>query len=214
MVALPTAQRSAERPATVEEWLSIPEQKRAELIRGRIVYHPTPGLEHGNTRGRLGGLLLPYDRRRPARHLGDRAESKTGALAPGGWWISQGVDLVLGEIGCRPDLVGWRRDKHARVPQPDARGVIGATPDFLGEVLSPSSAPYDRGEKCDAYFQAAVPHYWLVDPEQRTLTVLAWTPRGYVIVRVAGPGEVVRAAPFEAVEIAVDELFLDEAGQS
>jgi hypothetical protein len=50
----------------------------------------------------------------------------------------------------------------------------------------------------------------LVDPAYETLTVLERTDRGYMIVLVAVPGDVVRAAPFEQVEIPVEELFLDE----
>lgn len=204
--ANPGALRAPERRATVEEWLRIPEEKRAELIHGRIVYHACPGLKHGNTQGRLSRLLHPYDRRRKGGGGG-------GDAGLGGWWLSQEVDMLIADVGCRPDVVGWRRDKRARMPQPDARGVVTDTPDFLCEVLSPSTARYDQGDKRDAYFRAGVPHYWLVDPALQTLTVLEWTERGYLIVRVAGPGESVRAAPFEGVEIGVDELFLDEEGE-
>ena len=194
--------------ATVEDWLRIPEGKRAELIQGRIVYHACPGVKHGSSQGRLNRLLAPYDRRRTGGGGGGG-----GAGELGGWWLSLEVDMEIGDVGCRPDVVGWRRDKHARVPHPDARGVVTQTPDFLCEVLSASTARYDTGEKRDSYFQAGVPHYWLVDPEIKTLTILEWTPRGYLIVKVAGPGETVRAAPFEGVEIPVDELFLDEEGE-
>jgi Uma2 family endonuclease len=198
-----------ERKATVEDWLRIPEEKRAELIGGRIVYHLFPGVKHGDTQAQISHFLRPYRQRRTGG--GGGGGESPGEL--GGWWLSQEVDMVIGDVGCRPDVVGWRRDRHARVPQPDARGVVTERPDFLCEVLSASTARYDQGEKRDAYFHAAVPYYWLVDPEIRTLTVLEWTPRGYLILRVAGPGETVRAAPFEGVEIPVDELFMDEEGE-
>lgn len=198
---------ASERRATLQDWLRIPEEKRAELIQGRIVYHTFPDLKHGNTQARISGLLHPYDRRRKGGGGGG------GAPELGGWWLSQEVDMALADVGCRPDIIGWRRDKHTRVPQPDARGVITATPDFLCEVLSPSTARYDKGEKREAYFRAGVPYYWLVEPALQTLTVLERTDRGYLIVRVAGPGETVRAAPFEEVEIPVDELFMDEEGE-
>jgi len=194
----------ADRRATVEDWLRIPEEKRAELIQGRIVYHTFPDLKHGDTQAQISHFLRPYR---------GRGGGATGAAALGGWWLSQEVDIALADIGCRPDVVGWRRNKHTHVPRPDARGVITETPDFVCEVLSPSTARYDQGEKRDAYFRAGVPWYWLVDPTLRTLTVLERTDRGYLIVRVAGPGETVRAAPFDEVEIPVDELFLDEEGE-
>lgn len=193
--------------ATVEDWLRIPEERRAELIGGRIVIHACPGVKHGDTQAQISHFLRPYRQRRGGGGGG-------GAAAElGGWWLSQEVDLVIGDLGCRPDVVGWRRDRHRRMPQPDARGVIVDTPDFLCEVLSESTARYDQGEKRDAYFRAGVPYYWLVDPALQTLTVLERTERGYLILLVAGPGEAVRAAPFDGVEIPVDELFLDEEGE-
>jgi Uma2 family endonuclease len=118
--------------------------------------------------------------------------------------------MLIGGVGCRPDVIGWRRDKNARVPEPDKRGVVTVVPDFICEVLSSSTARYDQGAKRDAYFHAGVPHYWLVDPIHKTLTVLERTERGYLIALVAGPGDLVRAAPFDLVEIPVADLFPDE----
>ncbi|AUX39962.1 hypothetical protein SOCE26_013570 [Sorangium cellulosum] len=192
------------RAVTLEEWLAIPEEMRAQLIHGRLVYDAFPGPKHGFTQGGIFAQLWPYNRR------GDGRGGSGSGGAPGGWWISQEVDMVIGGVGCRPDVVGWRRDKHARVPEPDARGVVTLMPDFICEVLSSSTARYDQGPKRDAYFHAGVPYYWLVDPAYETLTVLERADRGYVIVLVAAPGEVVRALPFELVEIPVAELFLEE----
>jgi Uma2 family endonuclease len=59
-----------------------------------------------------------------------------------------------------------------RPAQPDEHGVLRAVPDFIGEVLSASTARYDTGPKRDAYFKAGVTHYWLIDPAYKTLTVL------------------------------------------
>ena len=56
-------------------------------------------------------------------------------------------------------------------------------------------------------------HYWLVDPTNGTLTVLARSDRDHLILLVAGRDEVVNAPPFEAVEIAVAEILGDEAGE-
>ncbi|MFO0591660.1 MAG: Uma2 family endonuclease [Polyangiaceae bacterium] len=182
--------------ATVEEWLAEPMELRSELIDGRIIHHAAPDLKHGAAQAEVVTLLRPYRR--------------GGAGAPGGWWMSLEVDLVVGGCGCRPDVVGWRRDKHPRTPQPDARGVVTAVPDFICEVLSPSTARYDQGIKRDAYHKAGVAHYWLLDPAYKTLTVLERADRGYVILLVAGPEDTVRAPPFTEVAIPVAELFLDE----
>jgi Uma2 family endonuclease len=60
---------------------------------------------------------------------------------------------------------------------------------------------------------AEVPYYWLLDPEEKILLVQRWTPAGYVVILRATSGDVVRAEPFEELELAVAELFGDEADE-
>lgn len=194
-----TAASGPLRQATIDSWLAIPEERRAELIDGRIVYQAMPGLVHGRTQGRtISRLSGPYD-----RHPG-------GSAGPGGWWISMEVDMEIGGLGCRPDVLGWRRDKHATMPKPDARGVVIAVPDWICEVLSPSTAYIDMGDKRLGYHRAGVTHYWLADPHNGTLTVLQWTAAGYLVALVAGRGETVRVAPFEEIELDIGGLFGDD----
>ncbi len=189
----------AARRVTIEEWLAIPEEKRAELIAGVIVYQGMPGPKHGEAQGMTFALVgVPFGRR-PA-----------GSSRPGGWWISQEVDMELGEMGCRPDILGWRRDRQPTLPEPDARGLVTAVPDWICEVLSRSTASIDQGKKRRAYHRAGVAHYWLLDPGNRTLTVLERVDRDYLVVLAAGVDEVVCAPPFDAVEMAVAEMFGDE----
>lgn len=52
----------------------------------------------------------------------------------------------------------------------DDRGMRGA-PDWVAEVLSPSTAHYDRTIKLSAYERAGVPEVWLIDPADRTVTI-------------------------------------------
>lgn len=120
------------------------------------------------------------------------------------------VDLEISGLGCRPDLVGWRRDKQPRLPAPDGRGLVTAVPDWICEVLSRTTAHVDMGEKRVGYHRAGVTHYWLADPANGTLAVLEWSAAGYVIVLVAGRADRVRAPPFDAAEIDVGELFGDD----
>ncbi len=182
-------------PATIADWLAIPEEQRAEFIDGRIVYQGMSGPKHGTVQSRLSAALSPYDRR------------KSDPEFPRGWWISMEVDMALGGIGCRPDLVGWERDTHARMPTPDERGLVTDVPMWICEVLSRTTAAVDMGSKRAAYHRAGVGWYWLVDPHHRTLAVLRRTEPDYLVVSVAGPGEHVRAEPFDAAEIDLDALF-------
>ena len=52
-----------------------------------------------------------------------------------------------------------------------------------------------------------VPHYWIADPLEHTLIVHRWELRGYLVALTAAAGEVVRAEPFEAIELSVAALF-------
>lgn len=191
---------AARREVTIAEWLAVPEEARAELIGGRLVHQGMPGPRHGRAQLATGSLLRdPYDRR------------PGGADKPGGWWLSQEVDMYLGGIGCRPDLVGWRRDRLLRLPEPDARGVVTDVPDWICEVLSPSTRQTDWGSKRLAYHLAGVPFYWLLDPDSETLTVLHRAEGGYLVVLVAGKDDAVRAPPFNGVQIVVREMLGEES---
>lgn len=182
--------------ATLKDWLAIPEEERAELIDGEIVYQSMPGPRHGRSQGRIFSRLTDvFD-----RNAGE------GGL-PGGWWISLEVDMHIGTLGCRPDVVGWRRDRHPELPEPKKDGLVTEVPDWICEVLSTSTAYLDQGRKRTAYHTAGVEHYWLLDPNYKTLTVLARERRDYVMALVAGPAEIIRAEPFDAIEINTVDLF-------
>ena len=77
----------------------------------------------------------------------------------------------------------------------------------MAEVLSVTNAETDLGKKLLAYHAAGIPHYWIVDPEHETLTVYRFSDQGYVVVLTSGRREVVRAPPFEEIEIEIAMLF-------
>jgi len=185
-------------PATEAELLALPEQGRGyELIDG-VLTEKQSGFRHGRAQVRLGQRLVPYDRR-----LG-------GGDRPGGWWFltEQLVTFAPGQT-LRPDVAGWLRE---RLPEPpvDDDAVVQIRPDWVGEIISPSNAGNDLVKKKRIYYQHRVPHYWIIDPRDESLTVLRWTPEGYTEVLLAQRGERVRAEPFTAVELPVGVLFGDD----
>lgn len=187
---------TAERRATVEDLLAIPDEERFhELIDGELIRKASPTFEHGDAQGTISSLLFPF-RRAP------------GGPGPGGWWIATEVEVRFGEHVCRPDVTGWRRD---RVPERPSGSPVEQAPDFTCEILSPSNRRLDLVKKKRIYHQHRVGHYWIVDPELETLTVHRWHADGYVDLLTAERGETVRAEPFETVEFAVGTLFGDDA---
>jgi len=184
--------------ATEADLLALPEQGRGyELIDGVLVEKQS-GFRHSRAQFRLRQPLEPYDRRSGG---GDR---------PGGWWFltEQLVRFDSGQT-LRPDVAGWLR---VRLPEPpeDEDTVVSVRPDWIGEIISPSNAANDLVKKRRIYHHHGVPHDWIIDPRDETLTVLRWTPDGYVGVLSALRSERVRAEPFGAVEWLVGLLFGDD----
>jgi Uma2 family endonuclease len=178
--------------ATIEDALARPDHERIELIRGTLVHKAVPTGEHSDTQTHVASELVRRFDRRP------------GGRWPGGWWIRTEIDIALGDELFRPDLAGWRRE---RCPERPRGRPIHARPDWICEILSPSTENVDRVDKLQSYFQAGVPHYWIADPIEQVLEVFRRTELAYALVLSAKSGQRVRAEPFEAVELRIDELF-------
>ncbi len=107
---------------------------------------------------------------------------------PGGWWIYSGVDVELAEadVYC-PDIVGWRRD---RVPERPIGTPIRIRPDGVCRCSRLESRA-GSGEEAQLVSPLRGPHYWLVDPVEKRLSVLRWMAEGYLLVLAAdGEGRV------------------------
>jgi hypothetical protein len=52
-----------------------------------------------------------------------------------------------------------------------------------------------------------VGHSWIVDPIEQVLSVYRWQENDYLLALVAGPGDVVRADPFDTIERPIAALF-------
>ena len=130
-----------------------------------------------------------------------------GDGGPGGWWMDE-PELHLGEDVLVPDLAGWRRE---RMPELPAAGYFEPPPDWVCEVISPSTARTDRVGKVPVYARAGVIHLWLIDPLARTLEVCRLEQGRWVLLATHADDERVRAEPFETVELELARLWGREA---
>ena len=184
--------RPERRPATYQDVLDAPRDRVAEIVRGALRLHPRPRPQHAQAITSLGDeLVSPFGK---------------GRGGPGGWWILIEPELHLGEDVLVPDLAGWRR---ARMPAlPDEAG-IATPPDWVCEVLSPSTRGYDLTDKRDAYAGHGVEHLWLIDPQARTLEAFRLVGGAWMLGGAVHDHAEVRLPPFEAVAFPLAALWAD-----
>jgi Uma2 family endonuclease len=181
--------------ATYEDVLNAPENKVAEILDGELFLSPRPAPRHSAASSQLGVILGGAFHRR----AGD-------AGGPGGWWILDEPELHFAEQVLVPDLAGWRRERLAIIPD---EAFFTLSPDWVCEVLSPSTERIDRGRKLRIYAEAGIAHAWLVQPSQRTLEVLRLRDGAWTILGVWEDAARVRVEPFEAVELELGRLWAD-----
>jgi Uma2 family endonuclease len=104
-----------------------------------------------------------------------------------------------------PELAGWRRERMPQVPM--AASAFELAPDWICEVLSPGTGATNRAHKVPLYAAEGVSHVWLVDPILRTLEVLRVDGPTYRVVGTWRDDAVVRAEPFDAVELHIASLW-------
>jgi Uma2 family endonuclease len=105
------------------------------------------------------------------------------------------------------DLCGYRRDRHGEIPK---AWPVKLRPDWVCEILSPSHEKRDLHDKWWVLQRAGVPHYWIVHPEEKVVHMYRLERPGYTCILTATSGDVVRAEPFDAVELRASVLFGDE----
>ncbi|WP_433933197.1 Uma2 family endonuclease [Sorangium cellulosum] len=184
--------------ATYADLEAVPPNKVAELIGGVLHVMPRPAPRHANTSSVLGiEIGGPFQR---------------GRGGPGGWWILDEPELQFPDPAARgevdvvvPDIAGWRRERMPELPE---TAYFPLAPDWICEVLSPSTERVDREEKMPVYAREGVRHAWLVDPVKRTLETFSLVPGpGWERGPVHRDAARVRLAPFEAIELDLSVLW-------
>lgn len=180
------------RTATYEELAALPEHVVGEIIGGELYVQPRPATGHGNASSILGALLIP-----PFR---------LGKDGPGGWIILDEPELHVGQPReiLVPDLAGWRRTRMPELPLVPAMKLA---PDWVCEVLSPSTALKDRAKKLPVYAREGVGHVWLIDPVIKSLEVYRCQGTVWQLVATHGEDERVAVEPFEALELELALLW-------
>ena len=179
--------------ATYEDLAALPREQVGQLVAGELIASPRPASEHSAASSALGGELFgPFQR---------------GRGGPGGWWLFDELEMHLGRDVLVPDIAGWRK---ARMPVRPHAAFFTLAPDWVCEVLSPSTAALDRVRKKHIYAREGVEYVWLLDPLARTLEVFQLRDGQWLEKGSWSGDERVRAEPFEALELELSALWLSE----
>jgi Uma2 family endonuclease len=162
----------------------------AELIDGVLETHPRPVPKHAIAANALGSELTgPFQK---------------GSGGPGGWVFMVEPELHLGGHVVVPDLAGWRRERMPVVPD---EAFITLPPDWICEILSPSTELLDRNAKRRIYGEHGVAFLWLLDPRTRALEAFQLVAGKWLLAGVAEADEPVGFTPFDAISFPLSDLF-------
>lgn len=175
-----------------DQLLALPDHVVGEIINGQLYTQPRPTGRHTLAQSGLHGEIDgPFQK---------------GRGGPGGWWILMEPELHFirdTEIAV-PDLAGWQRERMPNVPDNHRFEII---PDWICEILSPSTARTDRALKMPLYAHFGVKHLWLIDPLLRTLEAFELREGRWSLAEVFKDEETVTAPPFAAAPFALAVLW-------
>ncbi len=179
-----------ERPATYQDVLDAPPHRVAEVLAGTLYTQPRPAMRHARASSAIGAKVgSPFD------YDDD---------GPSGWWILDEPELHLGTDILVPDVAGWRR---ATMPNyPDA-AYCEIAPDWVCEVLSPSTRRIDQNEKRTIYAREGVAHLWFVDPDAQILEAFELRKGQWVLLATLCDDAPVSLPPFDAITFPLDALW-------
>jgi len=184
---------AAKKQASYDDLFSLPDNMVGEIIDGELIATPRPSRRHG-----VAASVLGYE-------LGPPYQLGRGG-GPGGWIIIDEPEISLGAHILVPDLAGWRRERFL---SSEETNWISISPDWVCEILSPTTVGLDKVRKMPIYAQHGIAHLWLVDPAAKTLDVFRLETNRWVLLATFIENDRVRAEPFQEIEIELGNLWLE-----
>ena len=184
--------QTADKYGLYDQLMDLPETLTGEILNGQLHAQPRPSPKHLHATSRLDRTI--------GRGYGD------GDGGPGGWWIlvEPEIHFVRDVEVAVPDLAGWKRERMTSLPD---TAYFAIAPDWICEVLSPSTSSKDREIKMPLYARYGVSYACLVDPDTHTLVAFslqdgAWVERGCY-----GGSDRVAVPPFDAITLNLADFW-------
>lgn len=175
---------------TYDDYLRLPDEPgyRLEILDGMLIKEPSPNVMHQRVSRRLYQSLKDY--------FGENDPEGEVFYAP--------LDVVLGDkTVVQPDLFCISGCQKQIVKEK----CIDGAPRLVLEIISPSRSRKDRLQKLQIYQKAGVRHYWIVDPEQRTLECLSLRDSAYAVAEGGMEDDVVCPPDFPQLTIDLQALW-------
>ena len=181
-------------PDLYAELCDLPPHVTGEIIGGKLYTQPRPAGPHA-----MSGSALGMD-------IG--AAFQRGKGGPGGWWIihEPEIHFVRDVVVCVPDIAGWRKERMPKIPKGHRFQTV---PDWVCEVLSPSTGKKDRVVKMPVYAQFGVSFLWLVHPLDRTLEAFALHDGRWTVIGLFQDNETVQVTPFAELALNLGDLWAE-----
>lgn len=180
------------RAATYKDLCQVPDHLIAEILEGDLWASPRPGMRHSHAAAMLSAEIMgPFGQ---------------GRGGPGGWWILFEPEVHLRDDVVVPDVAAWRRDG---LKKPVTEAYMTQPPDWVCEIVSPSTEHVDRKLKLKIYAREGVGYLWLIDPIARALEVLRLDHRTWVPVATLHDDAVAEVEPFAAVRFPLTRIWLE-----
>lgn len=180
---------------TLEEFWELPEppdHSKLELIAGVLYMTPPPGYLHSDAASRLMVLLVEHKSK-----TGDQGKiyyPRTGIMRGPNSWLEPDLFYVAAATNAFGD---------PKYPQ------YLTTADLVIEVISPSSAIYDRNTKADTYAALGVKELWLVDESSGIIEVRTLEGDRYGPNVVLERDDQLRSTVLKGLEFRVGGVFED-----
>jgi Uma2 family endonuclease len=181
--------QTASKPFTWEDYVNLPDDgKRYQVIEGELHVAAAPLFRHQDIVGRLYRFLLDF--------VEDHDLGIVGV---------SDIDVVLSDRNIvQPDVLFIRKDRMGII-----RGQVHGAPDLVVEVLSPSNQQLDLKDKMALYARFGVPHYWILNPEERVLIAFRLTDGKYERAALCQGDDTFQPELFEGLTIELSEVWSD-----
>jgi Uma2 family endonuclease len=182
----------AESLSLYDRLAALPDGLTGEILNGQLHTQPRPAGPHARAESvlqiEIGG---PFDR---------------GRGGPGGWGIlvEPEIHFVRDIEVCVPDLAGWRRERFSATPRDQRFDIV---PDWVCEILWPSTESKDRQVKMPIYARYGVGFIWLVAPLQRSLEAYRLDPGDWTSAGTWHGDASAAIPPFEALSLDLSALW-------